>query len=70
MRKTTDKLVTGDVTMSGEIVVSCEKSTGFGQRNPKGRVVLLNPKTGKKRVASWNWWGTIFLKGVETANMT
>lgn len=61
MKKTTSKLVAGDVMGSGEIVISCEKSTGFGQSNPKGRIVLKNPKTGKTRVASWNWWGTVFL---------
>lgn len=62
MRKTTANLVPGDIMRSGEIVVSVRKSTPFGQTSPKGSIILLNPKTNKKRIASWNWWGDVFLK--------
>jgi hypothetical protein len=65
MRKTTNKLVPNDVMESGEIVVSCRKSTPFGRGNPKATVILLNTQTGKQRIASWNWWGTVFLKDTQ-----
>jgi len=62
MIKSTSRLVPGDVMASGEIVVSCDKSTPFGCGNPKATVVLSNPKTGKKRLARWNWFGTVSVK--------
>jgi hypothetical protein len=65
MIKSTNRLVPGDVMASGEVVVSCNKSTPFGQGNPKATVILLNTKTGKRRFCTWNWYGTVSVKNAE-----
>lgn len=49
----------GDIMSSGEVVQSANPGTYLGLK--RMLVKLLNPKTGKVRVADWNLRGTVFL---------
>ena len=61
MKMLTKDLKAGQVMRSGEVVVSVHRgSTFYG--NPKMRVVLENPCTKNRRLASWNLYGTVFVK--------
>lgn len=57
MRIRTKELMPGDIMATGEVVL---RATKFGMfRDVKMHVTLQNPKTGKTRLASWSYWGTI-----------
>lgn len=63
MKVNTQKLIRGQVMLSGEIVLSAVQHRGETfNRFPKMHIKLLNPKTGKTRFASWNLYGTVYCK--------
>jgi hypothetical protein len=63
MRITTHKVTVGTVMLTGEVVkrVRVNKPNKY-TRNPKILVLLVNPRTGKERSASWNYYGDVFVK--------
>lgn len=63
MRISTQKLIPGNVMLTGEIVLSAEQPRGETfNKFPKMHIKLFNPKNGKIRFAKWNLYGTIFCK--------
>jgi hypothetical protein len=63
MRITTHKVTVGTVMLTGEVVKRvCVNKPNKYTRNPKILVLLVNPRTGKERSASWNYYGDVFVK--------
>jgi hypothetical protein len=61
MRVATSKLKAGTVMISGETIVSLEKSgKSYMARGPRLNVVL--EKNGKRRLADWNYYGTVSVR--------
>jgi hypothetical protein len=64
MKIMANELTVGTVMASGEIVRAVN-SQRYGGRNHTVLVTLLNPKTNKTRLATWAYFGTIFVKDSE-----
>mgnify|MGYP000114827622 FL=1 len=63
MRISTSKLEVGTVMISGETIVALEKSgKSYMSRGPRLNVVL--EKNGKRRLADWNYYGTVSVLSV------
>jgi hypothetical protein len=61
MRVATSKLKAGTVMLTGETIVSLEKSgKSYMARGPRLNVVL--EKNGKRRLADWNYYGTVSVR--------
>ena len=59
--KTARDLMKGDVVASGEIVTKNAVKIG-SNINKKAAVHLLNQVTGKRRLAFWGFYSSIFMK--------
>ena len=59
--KTANDLIKGDVVASGEIVTKDAVKIG-SNINKKAAVHLLNESTGKRRLAFWGFYSSIFMK--------
>ena len=67
--KTARDLVKGDVVASGEIVT--KKAVKINsQGKQKAAVNLLNQTTGKRRLAFWGFYSSIFMKNENKARLT
>jgi hypothetical protein len=58
-----NKLPVGAVVISGEVVQGILPAKY--QKNPKVLVKLFNPKTGKTRLGTWNYYSDIFVKEIQ-----
>ena len=60
MRIPTKTIQPGNVTVTNETVISCER-IGRLSRSPELKVVL-EKESGKRRVAYWMYFGEVFIK--------
>lgn len=66
MKIATSKLKVGTVMISGETIVSLKKSgKSYTPRGPRLHVIL--EKSGKRRFADWNYYGTVSVRSVPTS---
>ena len=60
MRINTKDLKPGAIMLTGEIVLVATKSgKSYMKSGPKMVVTLRNPKTDKRRLVDWSYYGTI-----------